>query len=72
MRRYFEYGVLAASILTLVYLIIAFLNNVVFDLQTVGLCVLCGIATGFFISLALYFLSPGEAILEGEEDKYIK
>ena len=72
MRKYLEYGALSAAILTFCYLLIAFFTDIIVNLQTVGLCLLGGIVTGAFISLALYFFSPGEAILEGEEDKYIK
>ena len=72
MRRYFEYGALSASLVTFLYLLIAFFTDIVINLQAVGICIVSGLLTGLFISLILYRLSPGEAILEGEEDNYIK
>lgn len=71
MKRYFEYGALSAAVLTFIYLLIAFFSDVTINLQAVGICIAGGLLTGLFISLALYHLSPGEAIMEGEEDNYI-
>lgn len=71
MRRCFEYGALSAAILTFVYLLIAFLSDVVLNFQVIGICLAGGVLTGLFISIAFYVFSPGEAILEGEEDNYI-
>lgn len=71
MRRYFEYGALSAALLTFIYLLIAFLSDVVINFQVIGICIAGAIVTGVFISIAFYVFSPGEAILEGEEDNYI-
>lgn len=72
MRRYFELGALIAALLTFAYLAIAFFTGVSIDISTIGLSILGGIFTGAVLAVLLYFFSPGEAILEGEEDNYIK
>lgn len=72
MRRYLEYGAFSAALLTLVYLVIAFVTDITVNLQAIGICIAGGLLTGLFITIILCYFSPGEAILEGEEDNYIK
>lgn len=72
MKRYFEYGALAAALLTLIYLIAAFFNGLTINISAILLCIGGGIIAGVIVSLLLIYFSPGEHIVEGEEDNYIK
>lgn len=71
MRRYVEYGVLAAAILTLIYLAIAFFVQGYINIQTILLCIAGGIVTGAVVTFLFIHFSPGLYIPEGEEDSYI-
>lgn len=71
MRKFVEYGVLAAAVLTLVYLIITFFVQGYLNISTVFICIGAGIVTGIVVVILLHIFAPGEPILEGEEDKYI-
>lgn len=71
MKRYFEYGGAVAALLTLIYLIVAFVNGLTINITAIFLCIAGGIVTGIVVSLLLIYFSPGEYIPEGEEDNYI-
>lgn len=72
MKRYLELGALTAALLTLIYLAIAFFIGVSIDIGTIGLSLFGGIFTGAVVVFLLFIVAPGKAILEGEEDNYIK
>ncbi len=71
MKKYIEYGVLSAAILTLVYLVISYFVQGYLNLQTIFLCIGGGIVTGVVITILFIQFSPGLYIPEGEEDSYI-
>lgn len=71
MKKYIEYGVFGAAILTLIYLVLAFVTGVSITVTTVLLAVLGGLISGLIITLLSSHFAPGEVIPEGEEDKYI-
>ncbi len=72
MRRYIEYGAFAAALLTLIYLVAAFFNGLTINLIAIFMCLGGGLVAGIIVSILLIYFSPGEHILEGEEDNYIK
>lgn len=71
MKRYIEYGVLAAAILTLIYLLITYFIQGYVNIQTILLCLGAGIVTGAVVTFLLIQFAPGFYIPEGEEDSYI-
>lgn len=71
MKRYIEYGALAASILTLVYLVITYFVQGYINLQAILLCILGGLVTGAVVTFLFVQFAPGFYIPEGEEDSYI-
>lgn len=72
MKRFVEFGVFGAAILTLIYLVLAFVTGVSITIVTVLLAVLGGVVSGLIITFLSSHFAPGEVIPEGEEDKYIK
>ncbi len=72
MKRYIEYGILAAAIFTLVYLAVSFFTGVNISIIAILLCIGGGALSGALVAGLLIFFSPGEVIPEGEEDNYIK
>lgn len=72
MKRFIEFGVLAAALLTLAYLIITFFVQGYLNLSTIFICIGAGVVTGIIVVILLNIFAPGKPILEGEEDKYIK
>lgn len=71
MRRYIEYGITTAAILTFIYIIAAYFTGVTINIKSIFMCIGGGIITGAVVSFLLLLFSPGVAILEGEEDNYI-
>lgn len=72
MRRYVEYGLLSAAVLTLVYLIVTFFIQGYLSVSAIFLCIGAGLVTGGVITILFIYFAPGEHIPEGEEDRYIK
>lgn len=72
MNRFLEYGVFTAAVLTLIYLVLAFVTGATITVVTILLAILGGAVSGLVVTLLLSHFSPGEVIPEGEEDKYIK
>lgn len=72
MRRYVEYGLLSAAILTLVYLVVTFFVQGYLNVSAIFLCIAAGIVSGVVIAVLFIYFAPGEHIPEGEEDRYIK
>ncbi|QEN04961.1 hypothetical protein EW093_09655 [Thiospirochaeta perfilievii] len=72
MKRYIDYGFFTAAIFTLIYIIAALITGITINIIAILMCVGGGILAGFVLSILLIYFSPGEPILEGEEDNYIK
>jgi len=70
-KRFFEYGVLGAALLTLIYIGLAFYFQRYMNLSTIFLCIGGGLISGVAITLLTAYFAPGVHIPEGEEDRYI-
>ena len=71
MKRYFEYGALSASVLTIVYITVSFFYQGYLDLSSILLSILGAVVSGLIVGALFVLFAPGEHIPEGEEDNYI-
>lgn len=72
MKRYWEYGLFIAALLTLICLVVAFFSGLTINLTVIFISIAGGFIAGLIVAVLMIYCSPGEHIPEGEEDNYIK